>query len=162
MLHQRTGLPVVTLRPALMYGPGQDESFFIPGLIAACLTNRVFAMKNGEQTREYLYISDLVDASLAAATAPAAPGLVLNIGSGIEYRIDDVAALIMSLAGSGMVSVGSRSERERGLQRLVCDPGRALQVLGWRPRVSIQEGLAATVEWFRAGLDRRAGAAARV
>ena len=156
MLHQRAGLPVVTLRPALMYGPGQDESFFIPGLIASCLANETFAMTSGGQTRDYLYIADLVDACLAAATAPAAAGEVLNIGSGIEYRIADVATLIGSLAGSGAVSVGSRPERERGLERLVCDPARAERVLGWHALVSLEQGLTATIEWFRANPARRA------
>ena len=162
MMHQRAGLPVVTLRPALMYGPNQDEFFFIPGLIAACLANRTFAMTSGEQTREFLYIADLVDACLAAAMTPAAEGEIFNIGSGVEHRIADVARLVTSLTGSGRVSIGSLSGRDPGLRRLVCDPRRAFEVLGWRSRVSLEAGLTATIEWSRANATRRVGEATNV
>lgn len=156
LLHTRAGLPIVTLRPALTYGPGQDESFFVPGLIAACLAGEPFAMTTGEQTRDFLYVSDLVEACVAAAIDPAAAGEILNIGSGVEHRIADVARLVVSLTGSDPgLCVTSHGTRDRGLDRLVCDPDKAFRTIGWRARVTLEDGLAATIRWCRANRPQR-------
>jgi nucleoside-diphosphate-sugar epimerase len=150
MLWRQTGLPIVTLRPALLYGPQQPASFFIPGLILSSLAGRAFEMTTGEQTRDLLYVEDAVDAVVDAATAPGIDGDIINIGSGREYRIRDVAELIVRLAGAGTLRFGAVRGITSGLDRLVCDPAHAQAVLRWSPRTSLEDGLQQTIASFRA------------
>jgi nucleoside-diphosphate-sugar epimerase len=149
MLWRQTGLPVVTLRPALLYGPQQSPTFFIPALILASLAGRAFEMTAGEQTRDLLYVEDAADAFIDAATAPGIEGDIVNIGSGREYRIRDVAELIVRLAGSGRLRIGAVRGLAVGLDRLVCDPAHARAALGWQPRTSLEDGLRQTIASFR-------------
>ena len=70
VLQRHTSVAIVTLRPALVYGPDQSTDFFIPGLIVSCLRGIDFEMTEGEQTRDLLFVDDLVDAFLLAASRP--------------------------------------------------------------------------------------------
>lgn len=156
MLHRRAGLPIVTLRPALVYGAGQSTSFFIPALIGACLEGRAFEMTAGLQTRDLVYVDDVMEACVAAATVPDIEGRVINVGSGQEYRIRDVAERIVKLIGCGStLRVGALPDAPGDLARLVCDPSLAASLLQWHPRTSLEEGLAQTIAWYRRPLVTR-------
>jgi UDP-glucose 4-epimerase len=149
LLHRTAGLPVVTLRPALVYGPGQSQTFFIPSLMASCLRHVPFEMSAGDQTRDLVFVADVVDACLRAATADGIDGRVVNVGSGREYRIRDVAELVVHLAASRTeLRVGARPPRRSDLDRLVCDPSLAAELLGWRATTSLESGLQQTLDWF--------------
>jgi UDP-glucose 4-epimerase len=151
LLHRSAGLPVVSLRPALTYGPGQSQTFFIPSLIASCLRHESFDMTAGNQTRDLVFVSDVVDACIRAATVPDVDGLVINVGSGCEYRIRDVAELVVRLAGSRTtLRFGSRPPRRFDLERLVCDPGLARTLLGWHASTNLETGIQQTIDWFTA------------
>src|SRR4030042_4163903 len=97
MFSKSMGLPVITLRPFLTYGPDQDTDMFIPSLIQHCLEGKDFPMTQGDQTREFNYINDIVEAYLLAACRPQAAGEVINIGNSVEYRIKDVAEKIVDM-----------------------------------------------------------------
>lgn len=154
MLHRRAGLPVVTLRPALVYGPDQAASFFIPSLILACLARRAFDMSAGDQTRELVFVDDVIEAFIRAAISPSIEGQVINIGSGVESSIREVADLVRRLAGSDSpLRVGALSGRGAGLDRLVCDPARARDLLAWEARTPLADGLSRTIAWYRAAQD---------
>src|SRR4030042_3674643 len=99
MIHKSMGLPVITLRPFLTYGPDQDTDMFIPSLIQHCLEGKDFPMTQGDQTREFNYVDDIVEAYLLAVICPQAVGEVINIGNGIEYTIRDVAEKIVHMMG---------------------------------------------------------------
>jgi UDP-glucose 4-epimerase len=151
LLHYSAGLPVVSLRPALMYGPGQPQTFFIPSLIASCLRHEPFDMTAGNQTRDLVFVSDVVDACIRAATMPDVDGLVINLGSGREHRIRDVAELVVRLAGScTTLRFGSRPPRRSDLDRLVCDPELARRLLGWHASTNLETGIRQTIDWFTA------------
>ncbi len=141
---------VVTLRPALVYGPDQDEEFFIPALIAACVRGETFAMTHGTQRRDLLYIDDMIDALFRAATRPGLAGAVINVGTGEEHAIRDVADAIVRLTGYGRLALDARQTRARDLDHLVTTTERAYVLLGWRARTSLPDGLARTVAWSRA------------
>lgn len=148
------GLAVTTVRPALTYGPAQSDSFFIPSLILACLEGRPFDMTTGTQTRDFVYVDDVVGALVAAATAPGVAGQIVNAGSGREVRIDEVASLIVRMTGGRTaLRVGAQPGRPGDLERLFCDPERARQLLGWVARTSLDAGLERTIAWYR---ERRA------
>lgn len=151
--HRIHGLPVVVLRPSLAYGPGQGAEMFLPALIRSLLSGQRFAMSRGEQTRDYVYIDDVVDAMLRAAVSQDATGQVINICSGEPTKIVDVARCIVELIGSAaadLLDVGKIDYRHGEAMNYWADRTRAGQLLGWEPSVSLPDGLARTVEHYRA------------
>jgi len=149
MLHKSMGLPIVTLRPFLVYGPDQDADMFIPSLIRHCLEKRDFPMTEGNQTRDFVYIDDVVDAYMSAAVSPEAIGRVMNIGNGVEYSIKDVAVKIVQMMGNPVqLSIGALQKRPGEAERFFCDNADARQVLNWYPEVGLDEGLSKTIQWF--------------
>jgi len=150
MLHRSLKYPIVVLRPCLMYGPGQELDMFIPMLINTCLKNKNFPMTSGEQTRDFGFVSDLVDAYLLAIKSPKAFGQVINIGTGKEYKIKDVAKKIVKISGSKTkLQIGRLPSRVAEIQRLVCNNTKAKKLLGWSPKVSLDLGLKKTIDWYR-------------
>lgn len=144
------GLPVVVLRLALVYGPGQASTFLVPALIEACLAGRSFPLTAGTQTREYVHVDDVVEALYRAATAADATGRVLNIGDGVERSVADVARLVATSAGRpDCVELGRRPPRLTEVQRMVSDSTLARQILGWTAATRFEDGVALTVAWHR-------------
>jgi len=154
MLYRTSGLPVVTLRPFLVYGPGQSTDMFIPSLIRHCLEKKDFSMTAGDQTRDFVYIDDLIDAYLRAAFCSSATGEVINVGSGIEYRIKDVAEQIVLKMGSPVrLMIGALQKRAGEAEHFFCNNGKAREVLGWSPLVSLDKGLDRTILWYLRSLS---------
>ena len=150
MMYRVAGLPVVTVRPFLTYGPAQESNMLVPALIHAALTGQEFEMTAGEQTREFNYVSDIVDGYLAAATTSKAVGEVLNLGNGIEYRIADVARLIVELVGRPVrLNLGALPYRPAEVMHFYSLPTKAMELLRWQPRVDLRQGLIQTIEWYK-------------
>jgi UDP-glucose 4-epimerase len=150
MLHRSIGLPVVTLRPFLVFGPGQDNGMFIPSLIKHCLGGRDFSMTEGNQTREFTYVDDIVEAYILAAQCPRAHGEVINIGSGIEYRIRDVAERVVNKMGNPIrLLIGALPKRSGEAEHFFCRNEKAKELIGWSPKVDLDEGLERTIKWYR-------------
>ncbi len=150
MAYKSLGMPVVTLRPFLAYGPEQDTDMFVPSLIRHCLEKKDFRMTSGDQTRDFVYIEDVVDAYLRAAFSNSAIGEVINIGSGIEYRIRDIAEKILQKMGNPIqLIIGAREKRQGEADHFFCSNKKAYDALGWSPKTDINEGLDRTIAWFR-------------
>jgi len=150
MVHKSLGMPLVTLRPFLAYGPGQDTDMFVPSLIRHCLETKDFRMTAGDQTRDFVYIDDVIDAYLRAAFSSAAIGEVINVGSGVEYRIRDIAERILKKMGNPIqLLVGARDKRQGEADHFFCSNKKASDLLDWRPKTDIDEGLDRTIVWFR-------------
>jgi nucleoside-diphosphate-sugar epimerase len=151
MLSASFGLRAVIVRPFLTYGPGQDANLFVPALIRSALAGRDFPMTAGAQTREFNYVDDIVDGLLRAADSAAAEGLVVNLGCGEPHRIAAVAQLVLDLMGNPIrAELGKLPYRPGETWEFYCDNRRAREVLGWTPRVPLEEGLRRTIAWFRA------------
>lgn len=143
------GWPVVTVRPFLTYGPRQQSDMFIPSLIEHCLQGRDFAMTDGLQTRDFIYVSDTVDGMLRIAQARPSPGEVINLGSGIEYRIADVARLILGMVGgSGKLLFGNLARRPGETAHFFGDITKLRHLTAWVPHVSLEDGLKRTIAAF--------------
>lgn len=155
MLYRTSGLRVVTLRPFLVYGPGQGTDMFIPSLIHHCLGKKDFMMTAGDQTRDFVYIDDLIDAYLRAAFSSSAPGEVINVGSGIERRIRDIAEKILQKMGNPIrLIIGAIEKRQGETDHFYCSNKKAHEILGWSPAIGIDEGLDKTIAWFRDSSNR--------
>ena len=155
--HLSFGVPVVTVRPFNTFGPRQSTRAVIPTIITQCLAGRTVKLGSLHPTRDLNFVSNTIDGFLAAATAPEAIGKTINLGSGREISIGDLAKLIAGIIGSD-VRIESDEERMRPAQseveRLLADNTLAEKIIGWHPAVSLEEGLRATVDWFRDHADR--------
>lgn len=142
--------PITILRPAIVYGPGQSESMFIPQCVASTLRGENMKMTAGEQTRDFVYIDDVVEAIVRASYMPLAVGEIINIGSGIETTLKEAALKINELAGNAMqINFGALPYRENEIRRYLLDITKAKQVLGWEPKVSLEEGLKKAIEAYK-------------
>lgn len=151
---RQTGLEVSILRPSNIYGPGQNphgEAGVIAIVARAMLRDEpVTLFGDGSQTRDYVYVDDTVDAVMRASDG--APDFC-DISTGIEVSTGDIFARLAELIGYERPIIYA-DERPGDIQRSCIDPAKAARVWDWRPRVTFDEGLARTVEWFRGEVAR--------
>jgi dTDP-glucose 4,6-dehydratase len=149
---------LVVLRPFNAYGPYQSSKAIIPELILNCLQGKPIRTTKGEQTREFNYVGNLVDGLLAAAEHPGRIDGPVNLASGEEVAIRDLVLKIAELTKTqSSVEIGALEYRPTEIWRMYADSTRARTLLGWTPRVSLEEGLKRTVEWYRQYLSRGGG-----
>lgn len=149
MYHSLYGLPVVVLRPTLAYGPGQEAGMFLPSLIRSLVEGREFVMTAGEQTRDFVYITDLVDAMIRASGAQGAAGEVMNIGSGGAVRLLDLVTMVERLMDRrGLVRVGGREYRPDEIMDYRVDTSKAKRLIGWQAKIGLDEGVRRTIASF--------------
>lgn len=155
--HLSFGLPVTIVRPFNTYGPRQSARAVIPTIITQCLTQDAVRLGNLYPTRDLTYVADTVEGFIRAAGCPDAVGATINLGSGREISVGDLARLIAGLVGRP-VAVETQEERVRPasseVERLLADTSRARTLLGWEPQVSLSEGLRRTIDWVSLHLDR--------
>ena len=149
-------LPAVTVRPFNTYGPRQSARAVIPTIITQALTQETVQLGNLEACRDFTYVADTVDGFLCAAQAEDAAGGVFNLGVGHDVSIGELAEEIIGHVGRP-VDVVTDSERLRPekseVMRLHSDNTRAADILGWRPRHTLAQGLEKTIDWIRRHLD---------
>jgi nucleoside-diphosphate-sugar epimerase len=144
------GLPVIVVRAALVYGPGQGPNMLIPALIQTLLRGERFAMTGGEQTRDFVFIDDLVEAYIKAGMAEAHQGEIINIGSGEAHKIKDIANWIaLYLHKDHLIDIGAQKYRKSEVMGYVVDITRARRMLNWEPQTPLEEGLRITIESYR-------------
>jgi nucleoside-diphosphate-sugar epimerase len=152
------GVPTISLRYFNVYGPGQDPdspyAAVIPRFATACLTgSRPVIHGDGEQSRDFTYVDDVVEANLLASRMPeAARGRVLNAGGGRPpTSVNGLLAAIGTLAGTTPDPVHEPA-REGDIRRSEADITLARTLIGYEPKVAIDEGLRRTVDSFRAAI----------
>lgn len=155
--HLSFDLPIVTVRPFNAFGPRQSARAVIPTIITQCLTRDVVHLGSLHPTRDLNYVTNTVSGFLLAASAPAAVGKTINLGSGREISIGQLAQLIARLVGRS-ITVESKQQRARPdaseVQRLVADNSLARTLLQWKPEVDLEAGLVLTIEWIQQHLER--------
>lgn len=158
--YHKIGLPVVVTRYFNVYGPrldALDVGRVITIFLGQALRgDPITVVGDGQQTRCFTYISDAIEATVAAGLKPEAEGQIFNVGTMEETTILRLAELIRDLSGSRSEIVFVPQERIYGdsyedVPRRVPDNTRMRTVLGVSPRVSLEEGLARTIAWFREG-----------
>ncbi|MGB4441050.1 MAG: NAD-dependent 4,6-dehydratase LegB [Coriobacteriia bacterium] len=152
------GLPVVIARPFNTYGPRQSARAVIPTIITQLLAGAE-SLKLGSlhPTRDLTYVTDTTAGFIALAEADDAVGRDINLGVGEEISIGDLAAAIMRIVGREVPILSDDARLRPALsevERLLSNNALAREVAGWQPRVSLEEGLARTVEWFSVEANR--------
>ncbi|MGQ0562378.1 MAG: GDP-mannose 4,6-dehydratase [Gemmatimonadota bacterium] len=153
--HLSFDLPVATLRPFNTYGPRQSARAVIPTIISQALEGDRVMLGSLDPVRDLTFVSDTVAAFLATAETDAAVGKTINAGTGKGISIGELTERILRVMGKGKsCRIVTEAQRVRPpaseVMQLVCDQRLAESLLGWRPRVSLDEGLLRTAEYVAA------------
>lgn len=149
--------PVVTVRPFNTYGPRQSARAFLPTVITQALTGDVVRVGSLDPVRDMNFVSDTVAGFVAAATASGIDGMTINLGSGRGVTMGDLLEMALKVTGrkARVEQEAARVRPEKSeVMQLVCDASLAGDRLGWRSRVTLEQGVRRTAEWIEAHLDR--------
>jgi UDP-glucose 4-epimerase len=147
------GLEAVALRYFNVFGPRQNPHSPYTGVLSKFITAYIQGTTptifgDGEQSRDFTYIDNVVDATLRACTAPAAPGQVLNVGVGGRFTLNQTITLLNQIFGK-QVTPHYDPPRPGDVLHSQADISRARQVLGYEPKVPYEQGLRKTVDWYQ-------------
>ncbi len=150
------GIPVATIRPFNTYGPRQSARAVIPAIISQALKANVIKLGSLTPKRDLNYVSDTVEGFIKVAESKTSLGEVINIGSGREITIGELAGKIIDILGKDIKIVADKSRirpKKSEVGRLLADNRKAKKLLGWTPKVSLEEGLKKTIEWIKDNQD---------
>jgi nucleoside-diphosphate-sugar epimerase len=153
------GLENVSIRYFNVFGPRQDPTSQYSGVLSRFMLAMIegsapVVFGDGEQSRDFTYVDNVVDISLRACEAPGASGKVFNGGTGLRITLNDVLKLLGQITGS---SVGARYDQPRSgdILHSQADIRVAREVLGYRPMVGFEEGLRRTWKWYSEAFVKR-------
>ena len=155
--HRSFGLPVTTVRPFNAYGPRQSDRAIVPTIVTQALSASEVRLGNLSPTRDLTYVTDTAEGYILVAESPEAVGQTINIGSGREISIRELAETILRLSGRNVpIVLDDERVRPEGseVERLCADSSKALRISGWRPKISLQKGLADTMDWIKDHIER--------
>ena len=146
-------LPVTVLRPFNTFGPRQSARAIIPTIISQILSDRkTIRLGSLDPKRDLTFVKDTVEGFIKAAQVDNTAGEVINIGSGSEISIGDLAAKIQNILGTTVkIAVDDKRIRpeKSEVERLLASNQKAKRLLGWSPSCTIDQGLQKTIEWIR-------------
>lgn len=156
MYHELFGLETVSLRYFNVFGPSQDPnseySAVIPKFIDKLLHGETLTIfGDGEQSRDFTYVDNVVEANLLALNAAGAPGKVFNIGCGTRVSLNSLVGILEKLIGVN-AKIEYQPPRPGDVRDSFADIACAKSVLNYSPQVSIADGLSETIDWFRSSL----------
>jgi NAD dependent epimerase/dehydratase len=144
-------LPVVTLRPFNTFGPRQSPRAVIPAIIEQLMSADVVKLGNLDPRRDLTFVKDTVAGFVAASTAESVVGETINLGTGRSISVAELAQLLIDRMRPGAKVMQDPSRKRPAsseVGELVASAEKARLLLGWQPATSIEDGLAATVEYF--------------
>jgi len=151
LYHVNYGVPTISLRYFTVYGPRQRPDMAFNKFIRSALTGgEIIVHGDGEQTRDFTYISDICNANLLAAQSDAV-GRVFNVGGGSRVTVNHVLDVLSGLAGE-RVRVRHIEDQKGDVRHTLSDAAPAREALGYRTSVSVEEGLAREFEWLKASI----------
>jgi UDP-glucose 4-epimerase len=149
MFHALYQTPVTIVRPFMTYGPMQNGQKIIPYVTLSLLRGETPKVTSGRWQADWIYIDDVIEGFLAAACCPGVEGSTIDLGSGTMVPVREVVDRVVKLVGSSTKpSFGALSDRPAEEIR-VADLAYAQDKLDWKPTISLEEGLAHTVDWYR-------------
>jgi UDP-glucose 4-epimerase len=151
--HLSFGLETVSLRYFNVYGPRQDPSSPYSGVLSVfirCLSERTSPPihGDGEQSRDFTYVEDVVDITMKAARAEGVAGRLYNAGNGGRYTLNSIWELLQSIEGV-KIPASYSPPRPGDVRHSQADTTAAVRDLGLSPRFTLEEGLGRTLAWYR-------------
>ena len=148
------GLETVSLRYFNVFGPRQDPGSQYSGVVsrfisALCSDEQPVIFGDGEQSRDFTYIDNVVAANFKAATTTKGLGNVINVATGERITLNQLLAELKDLIGKPQVVVDYREPRVGDVRHSLADTTRARELLGYEPTVGLREGLRRTIDWWK-------------
>ena len=143
-------LPFTIVRNSNSFGPGQDSSYLIPTLIIQGLTKKEIEIWDPSIIRDFLYVDDTIEALIRITTSESARGEIINLGRGQGIAAGELADIICKSVDATWVDVHKPSPVA---SKLISDISKIKALTGWEPKVSLEEGLARTAEYYKSTLD---------
>ena len=148
MLNRTENFPGCNLRLFLTYGYKQNPERFIPQIIKGCLKNMPFAVSEGNQIRDFCYISDIVEGIMKALQSNKVYGKTYNLASGKPIKVKTIIKSITKIIGKGKPIFGGLKYRVGENMELYADISKIKSDLDWEPKVTIHQGLKHTINWY--------------
>ena len=148
------GLETVSLRYFNVFGPRQDPSSQYSGVISRFISallghERPVIYGDGEQSRDFTYVADVVQANLKAAETTTGVGQIINIAKGEQVSLNQLLDRLKQLTGKKDVVADYREPRPGDVRHSLADISRARDLLGFKPEVDLQTGLQLTIDWWK-------------
>jgi nucleoside-diphosphate-sugar epimerase len=157
------GTPVVLLRLFSVYGPWEAASRFVPTVMRALQSGGAVPLTRPGVRRDFVFVRDVVEACLLAATVDGLDGEIINVGSGSQSTNEELVDVAQRVTGARVgVRAGEYPARRVDASHWVADIGKANRLLGWSPAYPLERGLADTWRWFAGHRDLYEARAARM
>lgn len=155
MFHALYGTPTVVVRPFMTYGPAQDPHKLVPYVVLSLLKGEAPRLTSGRWKADWVYVADVIDGLLAAATSPGIEGETIDLGTGTLTSTRTVVECVVKCFGGPIEpDFGALPDRPAE-NEIAADTVIAATKLGWRATTSLEGGLQQTVDWYRAGIAAR-------
>lgn len=150
-MHKEHNFPAIIIRPFNSFGPNITQPYIIPEIILQLLNgDMVLHLGNVESSRDFTYVTDTARGILLSLVEKKAIGETINIGSGSDIKIKDLAFLIADLMGKEIeIETDVTRIRPFDVERLCCSNKKAEKFIGWKPEVSLDDGLKITIDWIK-------------
>lgn len=150
--HKEHNIPVVIARIFNCFGPRESEPYVIPEIITQLSKGIAVRLGNIKARRDFTYVTDTCKALIAVLKSDIPNGDIMNIGSGKDYSIEELAYLIGKLMGHKKIKILIEKERLRrfDVNRFCCDNRKLKKYTNWKPQVSLEEGMKKTIKWYNA------------
>ena len=149
-------LPVATARPFNTFGPRQSARAVIPTIITQALVENKVIFGNAKPTRDFNYVGNTVDALIKIAESDKSIGETIHFGSGVDISIGDLIKRISSLLNKKIAVIQEKSRfrpANSEVMRLLADNTKAKNLIGWQPKIGLDEGLQKTIKWISDNLS---------
>jgi len=153
--HRDFGVPSTILRIFNIYGPDQTGDFLIPSILRQLQTGRI-SLQDPTPKRDFVHVDDVVEACVRAASYTTGGADCFNIGSGVSISVQNLVEMLVACSGQPVTVEFTGRKREREIPDTRCDFGKARKLLGWEPRIRLEDGIRALVQQFIRATQRAA------
>ena len=147
-LFQKEKFPSTILRLYLAYGPKQDLNRFLPIIIDGCIKNIKFPCSSGNQFRDFVYVTDVVNAILKSLKSKKAEGQIINLGTGNPKKIKNIIENVKKILKGGIPQYGKIKFRKDEILKIYPSIKKAKNLIGWKPKISFEEGIKNTIKYY--------------
>ena len=147
-LFKKKKFPATILRLYLAYGPKQDLNRLLPIIINSCLNNKKFPCSNGEQTRDFIHVEDVVSAIIKTLKTKKARGKILNLGSGKPLKVRKIINMVKKFSNGGKPQFGEIRMRKDEMLKIYPNINLTKKVLDWKPKTYFNIGLKKTIKSY--------------
>ena len=147
---RRYGVPVVSVRPFMLYGPMEAPFRLVSLAISSALKGRDVELSDGNQKKDWVYVGDAAEALVAAGAVSGIEGEAFNVSSGRAHSVREVVEeTLRQIGGSARPLFGAVPRRAEDVDVHVGNPDKARRLLGWKARTGLRDGVKKTIEWHR-------------